>query len=151
MRFFLRVIMQGKRGFTVMEIMVVMVIMGIFAAMAYPYYIAQKKRSYRIGVQTALLAEMHKAIYHANINRSYEYAGIATYDWPITQTKAYMVSGSRPTLDVTNQAYILIAKPNDRGFMVNDGWICINNKLERSWQPGVNACALSATSTWYGE
>ena len=70
----------AKRGFTLIEVMIVVAIVGILAAIAYPSYLDSIQRSRRAEAQAALL-ELAQFM-----ERSY------------TTNGSYLVSGSAPTL-----------------------------------------------------
>jgi type IV pilus assembly protein PilE len=60
--------MAKPRGFTLIEVMIVVAIIGILAAVAYPSYVEQVKRGKRADAQTALLeaAQYMQRYYAAN-------------------------------------------------------------------------------------
>lgn len=134
-----------------MEILVVIVIIGIFSSIAFSYYNTHQKRTIRSGVQAAMLTDMERGFYFYFRNRTYSGAGramVTTGYYPISGSTLYLISAE---ISDNNETITLIAKPVARLVMEGDGWICLNNKMQRSWSPGVNACQLSSTSTWYGE
>ena len=88
-----RPITGSRRGFTLVELLVVVVVIGILAAIAIPRYASSKDRAY----VAAMIADLHNAsIYeeqYASENHAQYFSGTATNDFP--------VEGFRTSKDVT--------------------------------------------------
>jgi prepilin-type N-terminal cleavage/methylation domain-containing protein len=88
-----RPITSRRRGFTLVELLVVVVVIGILAAIAIPRYAGSKDRGY----VAAMIADLHNAsIYeeqYASENHAQYFSGTATNDVP--------VEGFRTSKDVT--------------------------------------------------
>jgi prepilin-type N-terminal cleavage/methylation domain-containing protein len=88
-----RPITSRRRGFTLVELLVVVVVIGILAAIAIPRYAGSKDRAY----VAAMIADLHNAsIYeeqYASENHAQYFSGTATNDVP--------VEGFRTSKDVT--------------------------------------------------
>jgi prepilin-type N-terminal cleavage/methylation domain-containing protein len=88
-----RPITSRRRGFTLVELLVVVVVIGILAAIAIPRYAGSKDRAY----VAAMIADLHNAsIYeeqYASENHAQYFSGTATNDLP--------VEGFRTSKDVT--------------------------------------------------
>lgn len=140
-----------KTGFTLIELMIVVAIIGILAAIAYPSYLNYKVRAHRTDAQAEMITISKTLIQlkiakgnYLNANISQIYGASVT---PISGTALYDLS-----LNTTSSTWELIAKPKFGTTQVGNGWICLNEQGQRFWEKGVNNCnGLSATSNWDGK
>lgn len=139
-----------KTGFTLIELMIVIAIIGILAAIAYPSYQNYKVRTHRTDAQAEMIT-IGKTLMHLkvakgnylNTNISKIYGASVT---PISGTALYDLE-----LNTTSSTWELVAKPKAGTTQAGNGWICLNEQGQRFWEKGVNSCnGLSATSNWDG-
>lgn len=117
-------VLSPARGFTLIEVMIVVAIVGILAAIAYPSYTEHVRRAHRAEAQTALLqaAQFMQRFYAANNRYDQTLSGAATAlpvtKVPETGTTLYNLSFVDKSL--TETTYVLQAVPVDGGMMKTD-------------------------------
>ncbi|MFZ5521390.1 MAG: type IV pilin protein [Pseudomonadota bacterium] len=118
---------SGRRGFTLIELMIVVAIIGILAAVAYPAYTEHVQRSRRAQAQSALMeaAQYMQRFYAANSRYDEDLNGTDLTSLPDALNRspkagegpqAYTISISAST----QTSYTLSAAPTAGGPMAGD-------------------------------
>ena len=145
---------KSENGFTLIEMMVVVTIIGILAAIAYPSYQEYIRRTKRVEMQSSMLQiasqiQKYKIANFTLVGASQADLGLAT-TYPLQGTALYTVSltpvdGSG---NMTSNVWTLIATPVTGASQQVDGSIYLNSRAQKCWDKGASTCVLSETSKW---
>ncbi|MCU4391460.1 prepilin-type N-terminal cleavage/methylation domain-containing protein [Acinetobacter courvalinii] len=143
--------MHYKKGFTLIELMIVVAIVAILAAVAYPSYQQYVKRTKRADAQSEMMMIAH-TLSQFKVTRG-TYAGAAlTGTFGVYGSTVTPKSGTALydlTLTTSASTWTLTAIPKTGTSQVGDGSIVLNYLGQKCWTKG-SSCTPSATSNWYG-
>ena len=143
--------MRKDHGFSLIELMIVIVIIAILAAFAYPSYIQYRIRTNRADVQAQMIQQAQRLQSYYVINHNYTNAVLDNAN----TTMNYPSSGSTPmytialTISDTGQTFTLTATTKPNSIQDGNGTIILNSQNQKCWIKGTS-CIPSATSTWDG-
>jgi type IV pilus assembly protein PilE len=142
-------ISRHKAGFTLIELMVVVAIIGILTAIAYPSYIAYVQRSHRAQLKTIMQenAQILQRFFTAANAYDVDANGNAppVFDRspkPNEGNLAYQIVINNPT----STSYVMTATPVGGGPMAGDA--CGSFTLNQLGQKGLSGNALTIADCW---
>lgn len=148
------------KGFTLIELMIVVAIIAILAAIAYPSYQEHIRHTKRVEMQStmqdiATQIQRYKIANFKVTGATPANLNIAT-TYPIQGTALYSVR-LNPLTDgaLNSEKWTLTATPVANTAQSGDGHIVLNYRGERCWTKGTDinsgtACTPSASSNWDG-
>lgn len=144
--------MLKQKGFTLIELMIVVAILGILAAIAWPSYQEQVRSGRRADAQGALMGLAQAMERHFTENGSYEgaAAGGADIGAPaIFPAEAPLDSGNKTYdlwVDGDPAAYIIEARP--KGAQAGDGTLRLTSSGQRSWDSSGDGSFSTSENCW---
>jgi len=135
------------RGFTLIELMITVAVIGILAAIAYPSYQDSIRKSRRADAKSALLnaAQSMEKFYTENSKYTGATLGTGASDVaPVSSTDGYYTLSF--TVAPSAAAYTLQAAPTTKGHQDADK--CGNFTLSSTGVKGVNSGTLGVADCW---
>lgn len=141
--------MQKIKGFTLIELLIAIVIIGVLAAIAFPYYQDSITKSRRSDAQAALLgfAQAMERNYTSNGQYTGAAAGGADTGAPTIYSTTSPVDGSSAYYNLTivsaaSSTYILAAAPVNE--QAGDGVLLLNSAGARGWDEDNSANGVAS-------
>ena len=142
---------QKSRGFSLIELMIVVVIVAILGSIAYPSYLNQVTQSRRADAQAVLMeaAQFMERFYTENNRYDRDTAGTAVA-LPAQLQESPRDSGTK-SYDITVQAssastYTLRATPKNG--QAGDGFLQLTNTFAKGWDADNSGALSAAEQTW---
>lgn len=141
------------KGFTLVELMIVVAVVAILAALAYPSYSDSTKKARRSDAQAALVGLSGALERYYTENNTYEGAGAAGGNTgaPTIYATEAPLDGATKYYDLSIQsasatAFEVRAVP--KGAQAGDGYLSLNSVGVRVWDANNNNTVDSGENTW---
>ena len=142
---------RKNRGFSLIELMIVVAIVAILGSIAYPSYLNQVTKSRRTDAQAVLMeaAQFMERFYTEN-NRYDQDSGGTAVALPAALRESPRDSGTK-SYDIAVQAstastYTLRATPKNA--QTGDGFLQITNTFAKGWDSDNGGSLSTAEQTW---
>ena len=125
--------MKKNRGFTLIEILIVMVVIGILAAIAIPSYQNQLIRGTRSSAQAVMMDIANKELFYLQAQRQYttDYTQLGIPALPGEVTNFYTVTITND-MTATPPTFLITATPNAGTRQAPDGNITLDSTGTKS-------------------
>ena len=123
-------VVQRKSGFTLVEILVVITIIGILASIVYPSYQQYLVKANRAAAQQFLLeaTSVQHQYFLANNGNGYAHEeAINSLVSTSANVSTYYAIAFLPTTDTTSSSFTITATPLTNSIQQNDGYLSIAN------------------------
>ena len=136
--------LHGVRGFTLIEVMTVVAIVGILSAIAYPSYTEHIRRGHRTDARAGLLQAAQWLERASTATGSYPTVLPTPLTWTLDTTKRYTIAIGGPA---TTRSFSLTATPKIGTPQVGDR--CANLTLTHTGVRGTSALApVTVAECW---
>ena len=145
------------KGFTLVEVMITVAILGIITAIALPSYQESVKKSKRVEMQSQMVDIASKLQRYKIANFTFNEPGTTTaitlsyVQIPTVYPTAGQALYNVQLANVTSGTWELEAVPKTGTAVATDGTLRMNSKGERCWAKGQSTCTLDASSNWDGK
>ena len=131
-------VMNHNKGFTLIELMIVVAIIAILAVFAYPSYTQYKIRTNRAEVQSEMMRIAQRLQSYYVIHHNYTAAtlenGTTAQDYPASNS-LYQI-----TLTRGGQTYSLTAEPKTGTVQDGNGSLTLDSMGRKCWEKTTGAC-----------
>ena len=145
------VMYMKQKGFTLVELLIVVVIIGILAGIAYPSYQEYLVRTNRADVQGEMLKIGQDLANYKMTKGTYKNAqlenGANEENYPDTGNANYKV---KLEISPDNLTWSLTATPVSGSKQDGNGSVALTNRDQKCWTKGTT-CTPTATSNWDGK
>ncbi len=146
-------------GFSLVELLIVVAIIGILAAIAYPAYGRYKVGTNRTSAQSEMVDIAKKLTNYKMANQTFtgrtamNIYGATTiprtnplYDITLTDVDGVLLTDASAKV----RTWLIVATPRTGTEQAGNGVICLNDQGQKFWAKAATNCALTPNSNWDG-
>ncbi|MEY1663101.1 type IV pilin protein [Isoalcanivorax beigongshangi] len=133
----------AQGGFTLLELLMVVVIIGILAAVAYPSYQGHIQRTHQAEVKSQMLGLQSTLERYRAQRLTYQNATVAALATDLARNRMYNVSLE---ISANFQGYTLTARP--QGIMVGTGAYAVNHLGQRCHNRSNDSACTNFAANW---
>ena len=135
---------RQQGGFTLVELMITVAIVGILAAIAYPSYTSYVIRANRADAQQAMMQVQQNIERFYVANSTYAGAPVAPSRTPESGTAVYTI-----TLQQGTSSYFrILATPSSSGVNKSDGKMRLDSRGVREWDKNNDGSFATTERNW---
>lgn len=143
-----------QQGFTLLELMIIVAIIGVLAAIAYPSYQEYVRRSHHGDMQSEMMRISQEAQRYFTSRRNFNGMTLANLgsngSFPTNNPRYNLAITTQPSAGNANihNRWVLTATPVASSSQAGYGTIKLNSDGHKCWEKAKSDCTLSATSKW---
>jgi type IV pilus assembly protein PilE len=144
--------MKQNRGFTLLELMIVVSLVAILSAIAFPAYTAYVKRADRGNVQSELMADAGKMERYRTQTFTYACGSNCSTIIESVSPSGATSANSKYTISITptsaGDGYVLLAVSTVNFDKTKTEALGLNEKGQRCYVSGASTCTPSTSGSW---